>query len=424
VCFEFRPIGNVNARSACIGFFENSKNTLLNVSYERRSLSKKNDMPIHPAVFQWIEQRISHHIVTFGSDRFRDVRDEQSDIDVAVFLPKGVTRDVFFEVFEKGSTGIFEDVVTVKQSFVPVVKFRYLQQAYDVVPICTHRKTTQTAAAYTFADLVDEIDCRAFSAVLTADVIISTIGPLRIACFRQALAAIKTLARNERVYSNPLGLLNGVALAVMLTSVFVTAPREQVLTCSAAVGTFFRTFHGVGSGVTVDLLSSTTPIDRRPGTRRPMQVFIPVNVVATHYRINTLHNVGPAQFRRIQAFLNRTPELSRNPFTMSDFFIHFHIFANHDDFPRIRTHFESTLKRVVADLDPMCARVDVFSHEMPVFKSLKHSRTSFFMGVAFENMDALLGVISDFCVYFTTIHGGRVCSDIFHRRALPSFVEF
>jgi hypothetical protein len=391
-------------------------------------------MPIHPIVLQWIEQRISRHITTFGSDRFRDGdprAQEQSDIDVAVFLPKNVTRDAFFQVFEKGPAGIFEDVVIVKQSFVPVVKFRYLQQAYDVVPICTHRTSTQTT--YTFADLVDEIDCRAFSAVVTADVITSTIGPLRLACFRQALATIKALARNERVYSNPLGLLNGVALAVMLTSVFVTAPHEQVLTCQGAVRTFFRTFHGAG-GMTVDLLSST-PIamvsTSRPAEgvnpRRPMQVFIPVNTpLVTAHRINTLHNVGPAQFRRIQAFLNRTPELSRNPFMASEFFIHFHIFANHDDFPRIRTHFESTLKRVVADMDPVCACVDVFSHETPVFKSLKHARTSFFMGVTFakENLDALLRIISDFCVYFTTTHGGRVCSDIFHRRALPSFVEF
>jgi hypothetical protein len=362
-------------------------------------------------------------MVVFGSDRFNS---SQSDVDIAVFLPKHCTRETFFQVFEEGSREVFEDVVVVKHAFVPVVKFRYIHQTYDVVPICTNTplKPVQSSV-YTFADLVDEIDYRGFSAIVTTDVIISTIGPMRMACFQRSLEAIKTLARNEGVYSNPLGLLNGVALAVMLTSVFVTAPRERLLTPESTVAAFFETFGG-DSFVHVDLLLSTPP--RTTTTpRRPMQVYIPVifpTTTTTACRINTLHNVGPAQFRRIQKFLNRAPEVARNPFGMCEYFIHFHIFASHEDFPRARTQFESTLKRVILDIgEPEWARVDVFSHEPYVFRSSEKTRASFFVGVAFEKdkLDLLLGVISNFCLTHTS---HNICSDLFHRRSLPSFVQF
>lgn len=411
-------------------------------------------MPIHPVVQQWIGSRISHNMVVFGSDRFQTSSSStgSSDVDIAVFLPKHCSREAFFQVFEAERPGeaghVFQDVVVVRHAFVPVVKFRYLQQSYDVVPICTN--TSTQATAYSVADLVDEVDHRGFSAVVTTDVILSTIGPLRMACFQQSLDIIKKLARDSFVYSNPLGLFNGVALAVMLTAVFVTAPRSKVMTPESTVATFFETFAMTDDGIRVDLL--TTPPISIPGghhrpQRRPMQVFIPVQVgrrtnlrpggadlddprtpsAPPLVRINALHNVGPAQFRRIQAFLNRPTRCpTRNPFTMSEFFIHFHIFAAHDDFPRFRTQFESTLKRVISDIEePEWAHVDVFSHEPFVFRSVTLTRASFFLGVAFkeDKLDLLLGVISNFCVSSTT-PTNRVCSDLFHRRALPSFVHF
>lgn len=392
-------------------------------------------MPIHPVVQQWIGTRISHNMVVFGSDRFQSgsLAATVSDVDVAVFLPKHCTREAFFQVFEAEARGdTFQDVVVVRHAFVPVVKFRYLQQSYDVVPICT--KSSAQATAYTAADLVDEVDHRGFSAIVTTDVILSTIGPLRMACFQQSLDIIKKLARESFVYSNPLGLLNGVALAVMLTAVFVTAPRTKVMTPESTVATFFESFAMIDNGVRVDLL--TTPPISAPerSQRRPMQVFIPVQLPPSSasasgppsVRINALHNVGPAQFRRIQAFLKREAVINRNPFTVSEFFVHFHIFAAHEDFPRFRTQFESTLKRVISDIEePEWARIDVFSHEPFVFRSRTLTRASFFFGVAFEEdkLDLLLGVISNFCVSSTT-PTNHVCSDLFHRRALPSFVQF
>lgn len=380
-------------------------------------------MPIHPVVHQWIVESLSTSIVTFGSDRFHS---RNSDVDVAVFLPQGCTRDAFFEVFRRRDC-VFSDVVLVQQAFVPVVKFRYHKETYDVIPICTNKPLGYTS--YTFADLIDETDCRGFSAVVTTDVILSIIGPLRLAIFQSALETIKNLARHERVYSNPLGLLNGVALAVMLTHVFCVAPKERVLTPEGTVTEFFRTFSTCDS-VHVDLLSSTAAEPIRPFHRgRPMQVLIPVAHPTLPFRINTLHNVGPAQFRRIQNFLRRTSEsLPINPFLQSNFFIHLHIFSGHEHFQRVRTQFESMIKRLIMAIEePEWARVDVFSQTMPVFRSVRNTRTSFFLGVEYdeEKLDLLLGVVSTFCVKaMSEIQDASLCSDVFRRDALPSFVEF
>lgn len=337
------------------------------------------------------------HVLPFGSFVLQ-ARLFESDIDVCVTTQ--FPRSEFIDAFEKLVLDLeVKDVVIVRDTFVPVIKFKRNEVSFDVVVVCVHDP--------------DEVDARGLSGVRVTQTILDLNAHSLL--FRPLLIELKQWAVRELVYSNPLGLLNGVALAVMTTWFL---KHHTVRTLDDAIAAFlymlatfdFRT-HAID-------LYNVVPV--APG--KEMTVYVP-----TERQINALHNVGPAQFRCIREAAQRSvlaPALCRkSPLRVfvdeHTHFLHLHFFtdkpANHAAF---RARVESKLKILVRTLSGFAERVRPLPMEF-AFESERHNRTSMFIALV-EPRDGYLTCVSEFVVPFVS-GPYHICTDVVSPRHLPSF---
>jgi hypothetical protein len=338
------------------------------------------------------------HLVPFGSFVLQ-ARVFESDIDVLVTTQ--FPRNEFIDAFEQVLEGVrAKKVVIVRDAFVPVIKFERGETSFDVIVACTTEP--------------DEVDRRCFSAEHATRTLLEVTSTMPL--FRPLLIEVKQWAVRELVYSNPLGLLNGVALAVMTTWLLknytVRTLEEALSTFLYVLATFdFQHF-------AIDLYNSTCPA--APG--KEMTVYIPVPT-----RLNALHNVGHAQFACIRAAAQRSivaPALCRkSPLRVfideHSHFLHIHIFtvkpANHAAF---RAKIDAKLKGLVQRLTEYSERVRPLPNAF-CFESERHHRTSMFVGLT-DPREGYLTCISEFVVPFA-VGPFHVCTDVMSARHLPSF---
>lgn len=339
-------------------------------------------------------------IVPFGSFALQATI-LSSDIDVIVTTH--LRRDAFIDAFERVllERRQFVNVVVVRDTFVPVIKFEYEDVSFDVVVASVQDP--------------DDVDLRSLSAVQVSKTLIDMNKDCPL--FRPALVEIKKWAVRELVYSNPLGLFNGVALAIFTTWIFQHHPLQSVdealqLFLYLLVTFDFQTY-------AIDLYDSQSPAI--PG--KDFTIYIP----HPSTRINALHNVGRSQFECILGAAQRSvaaPALCRkSPLRVfvdeHTHFLHLHIFtdkpANHAVF---RTKVDAKLKHLVRSLEGYAARV----RPLPTtwsFESDLHNRTSMFVGLDGLHGNYLL-CISEFVVQFAN-GPFHICSEIMATRHLPSF---
>jgi poly(A) polymerase Pap1 len=292
------------------------------------------------------------------------------------------------------------DLVIVRDTFVPVIKFERNGTSFDVIVACVNDP--------------DEVDRRCMSVEHTTRALVEQTSSLPLFC--PLLLEVKLWAVRELVYSNPLGLLNGVALAVMSAWLLKNYPvrdlEEALNTFMYVLATFdFKTY-------AIDLYNPTCPAV--PG--KEMTVFVP-----TSTKINALYNVGPAQFFCVRTAAQRStmaPALCRksplcNFVDEHSHFVHLHIFtdkpANHAAF---RTKVDAKLKVLVRALSEYSERVRPLPKEFS-FESERHYRTSMFVGLS-EPREGYLACISDFAIMFAA-GPFHVCTDVMSVRHLPSF---
>ncbi len=347
----------------------------------------------------WVTQIDSNaQLVPFGSFVLH-ARVFESDIDVLVTTR--FSRNEFIDAFEQVlETNHAEKIVVVRDAFVPVIKFERSGTPYDVIVACITDP--------------DEVDRRCLGAEFTTRTLLEITSTMPL--FRPLLLEIKQWAARELVYSNPLGLLNGVALAVMTTWLLqnytVRTLEEALSTFLYVLATFdFKTF-------AIDLHNSTCPA----ATGKEMTVYIPAPT-----KLNALHNVGRAQFLCVRAAAQRSiaaPALCRkSPLRVfvdeHSHFIHLHIFsdkpANHAAF---RAKIDAKLKVLVQRLTDCSERVRPLPLEF-TFESERHHRTSMFVGLS-EPREGYLKCISEFVVPFA-VGPFHVCTDVMSARHLPSF---
>jgi hypothetical protein len=341
---------------------------------------------------------INARLIPFGSFVLQ-ARLLESDIDVLVTtqFPRNEFIDAFEQVLERHRAG---KLVVVRDAFVPVIKFERHDVSFDVIVACVNDP--------------DEVDRRCLSAEYATRNLLEITASLPL--FRPLLLEIKQWAVRELVYSNPLGLLNGVALAVMtawlLQNYTVHSLDEALNTFMYIFATFdFRHF-------AIDLYNSSSPA--APG--KDMTVYIPVPA-----KLNALHNVGRAQFACVRAAAHRSiaaPALCRkSPLRVfvdeHSHFLHLHIFtdkpANHAAF---RAKIDAKLKVLVRALSEYSERVRPLPKEF-AFESERHHRTSMFVGLS-EPREGDLTCISEFVVPFA-VGPFHVCTDVMSARHLPSF---
>lgn len=339
-------------------------------------------------------------VIPFGSFVLQ-ARLLESDIDVLVTTQ--YPRNEFIDAIERVlQTQGVQNLVVVRDTFVPVIKFEREQTSFDVVVACVRDP--------------DDVDVRCSSGVHVTQTLLEMTAGMPL--FQPLLLEIKQWAVRELVYSNPLGLLNGVALAIMSTWVIQNYP---VCTLGEAFNTFMYVL------ATFDLKTYAIDLCRVPSAAAPgkeMTVYVPSSTTST---INALHNVGRSQFRCIHEAAQRSlaaPALCRkSPLRVfvdeHTHFLHLHIFtdkpANHAVF---RTKVDAKLKVLVRNLSGHAEHVRPLPNDF-TFESERHHRTSMFIGLSAPR-DGYLTCISEFVVPF--VNGPfHLCTDVMSVRHLPSF---
>lgn len=178
-------------------------------------------------------------IFTFGSYRL-GVYGPGSDIDTLVVVPKHVTREDFFTVFDKllRKRPELEEIAAVPDAFVPIIKIEFSGISIDL--ICARLDVAQVPLDLTLDDKnllrnIDEKDLRALNGTRVTDEILQLVPKPNV--FRYALRAIKIWAQKRAIYGNVFGFPGGVAWAMLVARICQLYPNAAA---SVIVGKFFN----------------------------------------------------------------------------------------------------------------------------------------------------------------------------------------
>ncbi len=336
-------------------------------------------------------------VIPFGSFALR-AQLRHSDIDVLVTTTRA--RDEFFDQFERTLTDTesVTDLIIVRDTFVPVIKFHIGHVQYDVVVACVDGNDCWR----------EDVDRRAMSALNVVHTILRIVQPFADE-YAASLTLVKQWADDQLVYSNTLGLLNGVGLAILtawlMKHTHVRSPADVLDAMHKLILRFPFETH------TIDLLDPVPAPTVVSG--KYMTVLIPGE------KINTFHNVGRAQFECIRRAARRSvesPHIRPVEAFLSEhgFFLHIHMFTPHGRHAPFRAEVLAKIKTLIKSLEPVRA------HPLPhtwTFQSERHVRTSVF--IAFYEMPSLQ-TVSEFFVKFVHVDC-RICTDVLSASKLPAF---
>lgn len=178
-------------------------------------------------------------IFTYGSYRL-GVHGPGSDIDTLVVVPKHVTREDFFTVFDAllREREELDEIAPVPDAFVPIIKLKFSGISIDL--ICAKLDIAQVKPSLTLDDKallrnLDEKDLRALNGTRVTDEILELVPKPSV--FRIALRAIKIWAQRRAIYANVFGFPGGVAWAMLVARICQLYPNA----CSAVIlNRFFK----------------------------------------------------------------------------------------------------------------------------------------------------------------------------------------
>ncbi|CCD27393.1 polynucleotide adenylyltransferase PAP1 NDAI_0K02020 [Naumovozyma dairenensis CBS 421] len=180
-------------------------------------------------------------VFTFGSYRL-GVHGPGSDIDTLIVVPKHVTREDFFTVFDSllRERPELEEIAPVPDAFVPVIKVKFSGISIDL--LCARLDIAQVPLNLTLSDKnllrnLDEKELRALNGTRVTDEILELVPKPNV--FRITLRAIKLWAQRRAIYANVFGFPGGVAWAMLVARICQLYPNA----CSAVVlNRFFKIF--------------------------------------------------------------------------------------------------------------------------------------------------------------------------------------
>ncbi|KAH8118391.1 poly polymerase [Phellopilus nigrolimitatus] len=177
-------------------------------------------------------------IFTFGSYRL-GVHGPGSDIDTLCVVPKHVSREDFFDVFEtmlRDFEGVSE-VSGVPEAYVPIVKTKIQGIAIDFLMARLALPTIPDDLSLQDDNLLKNLDercIRSLNGSRVTDEILRLVP--NVAVFRDALRCIKLWAQRRAIYSNVNGFLGGVAWAMLVARICQLYPNAVA---GAIVSRFF-----------------------------------------------------------------------------------------------------------------------------------------------------------------------------------------
>ncbi|CEP60887.1 polynucleotide adenylyltransferase PAP1 LALA0_S02e01926g [Lachancea lanzarotensis] len=276
-------------------------------------------------------------VFTYGSYRL-GVHGPGSDIDALVVMPKHVTREDFFTVFDKllRTRPELEEIVPVPDAFVPIITV-----VLSGIPIdlnCAHLDIAQVPANLTLSDKnllrnLDEKDLRALNGTRVTDEILQLVP--KPTSFKIALRAIKLWAQRRAVYANMFGFPGGVAWAMLVARICQLYPNA----CSAVIlGRFFHI---------LTKWNWPQPVLLKPIEDGPLQVRVwnpriyaqdrshrmPV-ITPAYPSMCATHNISDSTKKIILAELERGAEVTNDIFTNKKTWTD--LFKKHDFFYRYK----------------------------------------------------------------------------------------
>ncbi|KAI0797078.1 poly-A polymerase [Abortiporus biennis] len=177
-------------------------------------------------------------IFTFGSYRL-GVHGPGSDIDTLCVVPKHVSREDFFEVFEdmlKETEGVSE-ASGVPDAYVPIIKTKISGIPIDLVMARLALPSIPEDLTLQDDNLLRNLDercVRSLNGSRVTDEILRLVPNVTV--FRDALRCIKLWATRRAIYSNVNGFLGGVAWAMLVARICQLYPNAVA---GAIVSRFF-----------------------------------------------------------------------------------------------------------------------------------------------------------------------------------------
>ncbi|TBU41452.1 polymerase [Dichomitus squalens] len=177
-------------------------------------------------------------IFTFGSYRL-GVHGPGSDIDTLCVVPKHVSREDFFDVFEhmlKDAEGVAE-VSGVPDAYVPIIKIKMSGIPIDLVMARLALSTIPDDLSLQDDNLLRNLDdrcVRSLNGSRVTDEILRLVP--NVSVFRDSLRCIKLWAQRRAIYSNVNGFLGGVAWAMLVARICQLYPNAVA---GAIVSRFF-----------------------------------------------------------------------------------------------------------------------------------------------------------------------------------------
>ncbi|KAL6309781.1 polymerase [Sparassis latifolia] len=177
-------------------------------------------------------------IFTFGSYRL-GVHGPGSDIDTLCVVPKHVSREDFFDVFEamvKEADGVTE-ASGVPDAYVPIIKVKISGIPIDLVMARLALSAIPETLSLQDDNLLRNLDercVRSLNGSRVTDEILRLVP--NVAVFRDSLRCIKLWAQRRAIYSNVNGFLGGVAWAMLVARICQLYPNAIA---GAIVSRFF-----------------------------------------------------------------------------------------------------------------------------------------------------------------------------------------
>ncbi|VEU21068.1 DEKNAAC101955 [Brettanomyces naardenensis] len=166
-------------------------------------------------------------LFTFGSYRL-GVYGPGSDIDTLVVVPKHVTREDFFTVFDQllRKRPELQKIQPVPGAFVPIIKTVF--DGVDIDILCGRLDVPQVPLDLELKDNnllrnIDETDLRALNGTRVTDLILQLVPQKTV--FRHALRTIKLWAKRRAIYANMFGFPGGVAWAMLVARICQLYPN-------------------------------------------------------------------------------------------------------------------------------------------------------------------------------------------------------
>ncbi|CCE86969.1 Piso0_005494 [Millerozyma farinosa CBS 7064] len=166
-------------------------------------------------------------IFTFGSYRL-GVYGPGSDIDALVVVPKHVTRNDFFEVFEKilRERKDLEEIAAVPDAYVPIIKMILNGISIDLIFARLDVPKVPKDLKLDDKNLlrnIDEKDLRSLNGTRVTDEILTLVPKPTV--FKHALRCIKMWAQQRAIYANVFGFPGGVAWAMLVARICQLYPN-------------------------------------------------------------------------------------------------------------------------------------------------------------------------------------------------------